>query len=478
MKKAKKLAALLLALVMVFALTSVAFATQQGKIEGGMITIDNAVVGAQYDIYQILYLESYNSDTGAYSYKANSAWFEWLATQTTYVSIDASGYVTWAESADIAAFAKLAQAHAKETKIANDGSAVAATSTVVFDDLKLGYYLVDTSLGTICSLDTTNPEVTIKEKNSVPESDKYVQEDSTEDWGKTNDADIGQTVNFKGTIKAGKGAENYVYHDIMSAGLTYMGVSEVTLNGNKVDSTNYDVITSCTDNCTFEVVFKDIFCASLNSGDEIVIYYSAVVNENAVIGTPGNPNKSYLSYGEEGTPGFKTPEKETTTYTWKFDVFKYTLKDEKEVALAGAVFSISKNADGSDPIKLIAEGNNVYRVAKDGEEGAITEITTDESGKFVIKGLDSDTYYLNEITAPDGYNVLGEPIKVVIDKDGKVNASEDNATGVDVIKVLNQTGSELPSTGGIGTTIFYIVGAVLVIGAAVVLVSKKRMNNG
>ncbi len=477
MKNAKKLAALLLALVMVFALTSVAFATQEGKLDGGKITINNAVVGAQYDIYQILYLESYNSTTGAYSYKANSAWASWLATQKDYVSIDANGYVTWVEGADVAAFAKLAQAYAKSAKLGNDGSAVATTTTVVFDNLKLGYYLVDTSVGTICSLDTTNPTVTIKEKNNVPESDKQVQEDSDKSWGKTNDADIGQTVNFKGIITARKGAENYVYHDKMSAGLTYTGVTEVTLNGSTVDPQNYTVSTTCSDGCTFEVAFTQAFCDTLKDNDEIVIYYSAVVNENAVIGGNGNPNDGWISYGDEGHPG-STPPSETITYTWKFDVFKYTVKNDADVALAGAVFTLYRDAECTEAVKLIAEGNNVYRVAKDGEEGAITEITTDATGSFVIKGLDSDTYYLKEITAPDGYNVLGEPIKVVINKNGKVNVSDENPNGVDTIKVLNQTGSELPETGGIGTTIFYIVGAILVIGAAVVLITRKRMSNG
>lgn len=463
---------------MVFALTATAFATQEGSLTGGTITISNAVKGAQYDIYQILYLESYNKDTGAYSYKANSAWANWLAEQTDYVTVDTNGYVTWVNGADAAAFAKLALAHAKEAKLANDSSVVAESTTVEFNNLKLGYYLVDTSLGTICALTTTNPNASIVEKNEVPESDKQVQEDSTGNWGYSNDADIGQTVNFKGIIKARNGAENYVYHDIMSEGLTYTGVTNVTLNGSTVDPKNYTVSTDCKDGCTFEVIFNQDFCDTLKNNDVIVIYYTAVVNEGAVVGQPGNPNKSYLSYGEEGHDSNKTPESETKTYTWKFDVLKYTMNGEDEVKLAGAVFTLSKNADGSNPIKLIAEGNNVYRVAKDGEEGAITEITTDATGAFIIKGLDSDTYYLKEITAPDGYNILTDPIKVVIDNNGKVNVSDESPNGVGTIKVLNQTGSELPETGGIGTTIFYIVGAILVIGAAVVLITRKRMSNG
>lgn len=477
MKNAKKLAALLLTLIMVFSLGATAFATMEGPKGGGSISIENAVVDARYDIYQILYLESFNSATNSYAYKANSQWATWLGNQTEYVTVAENGYVTWVKGADAAAFAKAALAYAKENNIVADKTETATTTTVAFNNLKLGYYLVDTSLGTICSLDTTNPNVTIMEKNSVPESDKFVQEDSNNVWGKENDADIGQNVKFKGTITAGKGAENYVYHDIMSAGLTFKSVSEVTLNGNKVDPSNYEVKTTCTDGCTFEVVFSETFCASLNAGDEIVIYYSADVNENAVIGTPGNPNKSYLSYGEEGIPGFKTPEKETKTYTWKFGVFKYTTVGDTENPLAGAEFTISKNSDGSDPIALVKVSDNVYRVAKADDVNTVTGITTDESGKFVIQGLDSDTYYVTEIKAPDGFNKLDEPIKVVIANDGAVTPSE-TIDGIQILKVLNQTGSELPSTGGIGTTIFYIVGAVLVVGAAVVLVTRRRMNNG
>ena len=147
----------------------------------------------------------------------------------------------------------------------------------------------------------------------------------------------------------------------------------------------------------------------------------------------------------------------------------------EEKPLSGAVFILSKNNKGEAPIALISEGNNVYRVAKADETNTVTEITTDSTGKFTIKGLDSDTYYLIEKTAPAGYNTLKEPVTITINSDGKVNVTTENPNGVDTVKVLNQTGTELPSTGGMGTTIFYVLGGVLMAGAFVLLVVRKRM---
>ena len=495
MKHARKLASLLLALVMVFALATTAFATQEGTLTGGSITINDAVPGQTYKAYQILYLESYShttdsegniTATGAYSYKANSAWETWLKTQTSYVSFDAQGYVTWVENADAAAFAKLAQVEAAKMTADATATAPAAAegetySTVTFSNLNLGYYLVDTTLGTLCSLDTTNPNVTMEEKNEAPVNVKTVEEDSTGNYGEKNDADIGQTVNFKSTITAQAGAENYVFHDTMSAGLTYTGVTGITLNGTAVDASNYTVVTEgLTDGCTFEVRFTKAFCDTLKANDNIVISYTATLNENAVIAGDGNPNTSKVSYGDKGdathTPSGTTPPSTTKTYTWDVDVFKYTKDGETETALAGATFTLSKNADGSNPIALVSKGNNVYRVAKTGETGTVAEITTDATGKFTIQGLDADTYYLTETAAPAGYNKLAGPVTIVIGENGVVNGTTEAPQGVDEVKVLNQSGTELPSTGGMGTTIFYVLGSILVIGAVVLLVTKKRMS--
>ena len=108
----------------------------------------------------------------------------------------------------------------------------------------------------------------------------------------------------------------------------------------------------------------------------------------------------------------------------------------------------------------------------------MTAITTDATGKFTIKGLDADTYYLTETAAPAGYNKLADPVTIFIGEDGVVNATDDNPNGVTEVKVLNQSGSELPSTGGMGTTVFYVVGGILVVGAIVLLVARKRMAAG
>ena len=483
MKHMKKLASLLLALVMVFAMA----VTANAAGETGSITISDAVVGQTYTVYQILDLESYSVDaegkpTGAYSNKATEVWSSFInsdAIKGVYVNVDGQGYVTWVKDANVAAFAKLAQAHAK-TLSSNQGKTTASTTTVSFTGLDLGYYLVDSTLGTLCSLDTTNPNVTMEEKNEVPTNVKTVEEDSkTGDaaWGNKNDADIGQTVNFKSTITAQAGAENYVFHDKMSSGLTYGSVTGITLNGKTVDASNYTVTAPATDGDTFDVTFTQAFCDTLKANDQIVISYTATVNEKAVIGGNGNENSSKLSYGDS-TNTKTTPDSTTKTYTWSFDVLKYGNNDETKV-LKDAKF-VLMNKDKSKVATIVnGKFTGWVDVPAAGEDGSITwpantELTTDANGKIEIKGLDADTYYLRETQAPAGYNKLANDVEVKIEPTESTDGKTLTLTAV-TSKINNNAGTELPSTGGIGTTIFYVLGSVLVIGAAVLLVTKKRM---
>lgn len=348
------------------------------------------------------------------------------------MTIDNNGYVTWKEGADPAEFAKkaLAYAHNTSNNISNNGSETVeeGSNTVTFDNLDLGYYLVESSVGALCGLTTTNNEVIIQEKNGVPSVEKKVQEDSkvgkTDEWGESNTADIGQTVNFQTTITAQPGAQNYVLHDKMDAGLTFDANSvqvKLKKKGETTESavavSKYEVKTSGLENsnsCTFHVVFTQEFCNTLKADDQIIVTYSATLNEKAVIAGAGNKNETWLKYGENS----ETTHDTTITKTFELPVFKYTTKDSKETPLAGATFTLSKNSNGSDPINLVSVSKNdangdVYRVAKTGDTDKVTAVTTPDSGKFTIKGLDADTYYLTETKQPDGYNKLSASIKVV-----------------------------------------------------------------
>ena len=474
MKNTKKLVGLLLALVMVFAVSA---AMAEG--ETGSITIKDAVVGQTYTLYQILDLESYNASANAYAYKATTAWNTFInsdAIKGTYVEVDAQGYVTWKDGADAAAFAKAAQKYAKEnSSVGNQGSVTATTTTVSFTSLDLGYYLVDTTLGTLCSLDTTNPNVTMEEKNEVPVNVKTVEEDSTGNYGEKNDADIGQTVNFKSTITAQAGAENYVFHDTMSTGLTYTGVTGITLNGTTVDASNYTVTAPAADGDTFDVTFTQAFCDAIKAKDQIVISYTATLNENAVIAGAGNPNTSKVSYGDSSNTKV-TPDSQTTTYTWDLDVLKYANGDESKV-LKDAEFVLLNSA--KTKVATIVNGKVTgWADVPAAVDGTIawptnTVLTTGENGKIEIDGLDADTYYLREVKAPAGYNKLPDDVSIVIT--GATKGDNDELTYTTVLaKVNNQSGTELPSTGGIGTTIFYVAGGVLVIGAAALLIAKRK----
>ena len=493
MKIIKKIAAIMLSVMMVLGMCSVVGAegtSETSATKDGKITITNAVPKQKYTIYQILELESFSDKTaenpGNYAYKATTKWKGFVESETgeTYLKTDGSGYVTWVENADPVAFAKAALAYAKDPtnsivaeKSANapDATEGSTTSTVTFEGLSLGYYLVDSSVGALCSLNTTAKEVEIQEKNGVPSVEKKVQEDSDDHWDKDNTADIGQTVNFQTTITAQAGAQNYVLHDKMDKGLTFNNDINVKKNGSVVDTSNYTLNANITDGCTFEIVFAQEFCDKLNANDTIIVTYSATLNENAVIGEKGNTNEAKLEYGDK-----KTISSKTITKTYQIPVFKYTKKnDGTNKGLSGAIFTLSKDPKGDNPIELvkITEPANTYRVAKKIEaEGItkITKVTTPENGSFTIIGLDADTYFLTEIQQPDGYNKLSAPVKIVIKEDGTITIGDATNT-VDKVEVENKSGSILPSTGGMGTTLFYIFGAILVIGSGVVLITKKRM---
>ena len=457
MKNIKKLFGLLFAFV---------FALVQVNAEGnGSITINKAVVGETYSIYRILDLETYDKDAKHYIYRANANFEEFITRdegKNYLVAQNSNGtgatYYVWKTGADVVEFSKAALAWAKAKNVTTTVAPIKATSTTVkFDGLPLGYYLVDTTTGSLLNLTTTNPNAVIEEKNTVtPKVDKDVKEDSTGDYGKTNDATIGDTIDFKATITTGAGYTKYVLRDTMSAGLTFNANSvKVKAGDTTVDASNYTV-TPNKDGYTFVVEFKDSYIVTLPKNTKIEVYYTATLNENAVVEGNGNPNELDLAYGENNT----TDKVKTTTYTYKFNIIK---KDgETKTKLEGATFKLFDKNNNIIYVELIE--NNVYRVTTEENDVLIN------AGEATIEGLDADTYYLEEVTAPTGYNKLTSKVEVIISKVGS-----NNTFSRFTAEVLNYTGSKLPETGGMGTTLFLTFGSILVIGFGLLLVTKLRV---
>ena len=476
----KRVVSTLLALMLVLALVGTAAAEATEPVKGS-ITINNAVKEKTYTIYRIFDLDSHNTDYSAINYKVSAKWAAFFAAEgLNYVDIDELGYVTWKENASAADFAAAAIKFAEDKGIVNDGQKKADSSKVEFTGLDLGYYLVQSDLGALCSLDTTMPDVEIQEKNSKPTAEKEVEEDSTPDnYGDHNDADIGQKVNFRTTINVVDGdPKNYVLHDKMSDGLTFNGTVEVKIdNRTQMAGTDYTLVSYPDDGCTFEVHFVD---GKLKPNDVVTVTYSATVNANAVVGGTGNPNETYLSYGNDSSTSTSTTPSETRTYVWEFDVKKYTKKDDKEIYLAGAEFVLYKKTIDGKIYYVKAVNGKVTGWTETESEATVFVSSADDT--FSIIGLDADTYYLEEIQAPAGYNMLKDPVKVVItatiDQTTKVGTATvtygNGATGT--VEIENHAGTELPSTGGIGTTVFYVIGGLLMAVAVVLLVTKKKMS--
>ena len=335
---------------------------------------------------------------------------------------------------------------------------------------------MDTSLGALCSLDNvTGNTATISEKNKVPSVEKKVK--NGDSYDSSNSAKIGDTVEYKTTITINGSVEKVVLHDKMDAGLTFNETSvKVKVGGADVAADSYTLKKSAelSDSCTFEIEFKDSYIAGLKTGTQIEVTYSATLNKNAVIGTTGNKNDTWLKYGNNGSV-----TSETTTYSYSFDLVK---TDSDGTLLAGAKFKLYADQDCTNEIELVADGANGYRVATTGETG-VQYIETKANSALTIKGLKgTTTYYLKEIVAPKGYNELENAFAFNIASanissnlsDTSNKWDEGKSTG---IHIINNAGTTLPSTGGMGTTVFYVVGGGLMAVAVVLLVTKKRMEN-
>ena len=504
----KKLFAVLVAMALVLSMGTMALAVPGDA--AGTITIEGAITGADYNAYKMLDFAPSNAagDKGIYTIVEGWEDFFAAAPATDYFDVVTNnGQTTVALKAGVTAIdqtlAKAALDYAIDKDIDPAGTvevpeADADTTTAKIEGIDLGYYVIDTTVGTMGAITRADNELVAVEKNEMPGIDKEVQEDSEannadEGWGSVNDANIDQVVNYKSTITVGLGAVNYIMHDTMEAGLTFdpASVSVVDKNG-EVDAANYTVVVSPADGHTFDIIFENDYIANLDQYDEITVYYSATLNENASIGEEdGNDNEVYLTAGENSE--WETAKDKTSTYTWLLDVLKYMKEnaDADKTPLAGATFQlldptkVTEEYENGTPFKftrvedtILEDGTAIptYMVDVDGDLDAIE---TYETGKFYIVGLDEGTYKLEETVAPQGYNKLAAPLVIEITSkyyDAALTAEyfvdgKDPAT----IEVENKTGGLFPETGGIGTVIFYTVGGLLMLAAVVFLVSKKRM---
>ena len=494
MKYTRKLASLLLALVMVFALATTAFAAEN-------TTTISAPAGSTrtYDVYQIFNGDLHEGVLSNVKWGRNGTSTEGDAVdQTILDALTAVNSKTDTEKLE--EIQKYVNLTSEKFGTVSNGKPLSAPT---------GYYLIkdngpvgDGEAYSLYVVKVVGP-TTISPKVGTTTSDKKVKDtndsmaNSTTDWQDSADYDSGDAVPFKLSATIAQDYDNYThgykltFHDKQDAGLSFNKDSVRVYVDGVLINTGYEVVTDgLTDGCTFEVRFANLKeITSVHAKSVISVEYTSTLRSNAVIGSIGNKNTSHVTYtnnpnDEQAGENGETSDDTVIVFTYKTIVNKVTKNpnydpeeegSEQYIPLTGAGFTLyKKNASG----QYVAVGEEL--------KGA--DMTT-----FTWSGLDDGDYKLSETTTPTGYNTIAD-IKFTITAghvDGDTPAlktlSGDVTSGTATFTpstdnsslstdVVNNSGTELPETGGMGTTIFYVLGSILVIGAVVLLVTKKRMS--
>lgn len=448
----KKVFALVLALAMVLAVAT-AFADT--------IDVQNVLDGETYTAYKIL---NYTQNGTAVSYFLSAADYESFgavleAAGLTFVqSADGSQYILHgAEDVDVSQVAAYLAEHVTDLGSAlGTKTATGSNGSATFTDLDQGYYFVTSTAGSLCALHNETDIATVVEKNIIPtvEKKEKIGEGDYEDG--PVDGKIGDTVNYQIVVTDGTGTNSKItLTDTMSAGLTYTEGSIKINDAAVADDANTTNWTVTVSGQTITIVFSADYVASLDKDDTITVTYDATINKDAVVDADdANENKVELDYSEQHS--------EDTVYVETYDFILY--KTDGQSFLEGAKFTLYDAATDGNQI-LLKKDSTGYYVDESGNADEWIEV--DSENGVNVRGLAPGTYYLQEEKAPDGYNKLTERTHITITS---------GATAAAEVTVVNNAGTELPSTGGIGTTIFYVVGGLLVIGAAVILIARRRVN--
>lgn len=502
----KRIFTLMLALMMVLALSVTAFAAGPYTI-----TINNSAADHTYEAYQIFAgdLETANGKTVL----TNITWGSGVTAQGQVALGDAAAKAeSLTTEEDTRAFARAVAPY-----LTNPAESTAGNGTYTIANLDSGYYLVKGKDNTLTNADDFYTaylmkvvgNMTAAPKGDKPTLNKQIKHNESGEWGVVGDNQIGDTVEFRTITKvpntAGYTKYDYIIHDTMSAELTSNVTSSadvtIKVNDTTVLTTEYYIVTATGNSFSATVdILQAIADGKMNANDQLYTYYTGVLNADAKVYDEGKQdNVAYLEYSNNpnvDTDKGKTPEKKVYDWTFKMGINKVNKNGGQ---LTGAKFALSKNStlkvadmncnDEGIPavttglIGMVKLSDGQYRVAVDGDTNVVYVV---DAGNPVIKGLDDAIdYYLYETKAPAGYNLMSEPVHFVISASYAADGSNYTSVTVTVgaaaasdtlgANVVNKSGSTLPETGGIGTTIFYVLGSLLVVGAGVVLITRKRM---